>query len=364
MPPETDTGQERTIPATPRRREEARRRGQVAKSREVNSALMLMASLAALGLLGPRLLQALGDTFGLMMATPMDAGLTGGEAPALLLFLMERFFVILAPFLIVMVIVALLVNVLQVGFLISGEAIQPKFERVNPLEGLKRLFSKRSLMELLKSLLKIGVVGYVCFYTIKQAVPELATLADRGISDIFHYLSEVGFRVGLRAGLVLLVIAVIDYAFQRYEYEQSIKMTVQEFKQEMRDVEGDPMIRARVRSIQREMARRRMMEQLPEAEVVVTNPTEYAVALKYDSATMSAPTVVAKGQRLIAKKIRQIAEEHGIPIVEDAPLARALFRQVEVGQVIPETVYRAVAEILAYVYRLNQSRKRLAASSA
>ena len=263
-----------------------------------------------------------------------------------------------------MVIAALVVNIMQVGFLFSGEAILPKAERIDPVAGLKRLLSKRSLMELLKSLMKIGLVGYVCFYTIRQSVPELATLSDRGVSDVFHYLSDIGFRIGLRAGLILLLVAVIDYAFQRYEYEQSIKMTLEEFKREMREMEGDPMLRARIRSVQREMAQRRMMEAVPEAEVVVTNPTEYAVALKYKPEEMNAPVVVAKGRRLIAQKIREIAEQHGIPIVEDPSLARALFAQVELGHAIPDNLYRAVAEILAYVYRLNRKKNRIVPSMA
>jgi len=360
LPPETDTGQERTIPATPRRREEARRKGQVAKSREVNSALMLLAALAALMLLGPRLLRGIGETFGLFIAAPTYQTLSGGEVVAVLLLMMERFFVILAPFLAVMVLVALLVNLLQVGFLLSGEAVTPKWNRIDSIAGLKLMVSKRSLVELVKSLLKIGVVGYVCFNTIRHAIPGLATLTDRGIGDIFVYLGDVGFKIGIRAGLVLILIAIIDYAFQRYEFEQSIKMTMQEFKQEMREMEGDPMVRARIRSIQREMAQRRMMEAVPEAEVVVTNPTHYAVAIKYVAEEMEAPEVVAKGQRLIAQKIREVAIEHGIPIVEDPPLAQSLFKSVEVGQFVPENLYRAVAEVLAYIYRLDKTRKRLA----
>ena len=270
--PETDTGQERVIPATPRRRQEARRKGQVAKSREVNSALMLMASLAALGLLGPRLLQGIGDTFGMFFNIPVYQNLSTDNAPTVLLFALRRVFVLLTPFLIVMVVVALAVNIMQVGFMFSSEAILPKAERIDPIAGLKRLLSKRSLMELLKSLLKIGLVGYICFYTIRQSVPELATLSDRGVTDVFHYLSDIGFRIGIRACLILLLVAVIDYAFQRYEFEQSIKMTLEEFKREMREMEGDPMLRARIRSVQREMAQRRMMEAVPEAEVVVTQP--------------------------------------------------------------------------------------------
>jgi flagellar biosynthetic protein FlhB len=364
VPPETDTGQERTIPATPRRREEARRKGQVAKSREVNSALMLLAGLAALSLLGPRLLQGIGETFGLFIAAPTYQNITGGEAVAVLLFILQRFFIILAPFLAIMVVVAVLVNILQVGFLMSSEALSPKWERIDPIAGLKRMFSKRSLMELLKSLLKIGVVGYVCYRTLRQAVPDLATLTDRSIGDIFAFLGDVGFKIGINAGIVLIVIAIIDYAFQRYEYEQSIKMTMQEFKQEMREMEGDPMVRARIRSVQREMARRRMMEAVPQAEVVVTNPTHYAVALQYRPEEMDAPRIVAKGQRLIAQKIREVALEHGIPIVEDPPLAQALFKSVDIGQPIPEKLYRAVAEVLAYVYRLNRTKKQLQTSLA
>jgi flagellar biosynthetic protein FlhB len=364
MPPETDTGQERPIPATPRRRQEARRKGQVAKSREVNSALMLMAALAALGLLGPRLLQGIADTFGMFFTMPNNLDLGLENAMTILLLTLQRVFVLLAPFLLAMVGVALVSNLMQVGVLFSSDSLMPEAERIDPIQGLKRLFSMRSLMELLKSLMNIGVIGYVCYYTLRQSIPGLATLADRGVNEVFYYLGDVGFRIGLRAGFVLLVIAVLDYAFQRYEFEQSIKMTPEEFKREMREMEGDPMIRARVRSIQREMAQRRMMEAVPEAEVVVTNPTEYAVALKYESGSMAAPVVVAKGRRLVAQKIRDLAQRHGIPIVEDPPLARALYKQVEIGRAIPETLYRAVAEILAYVYRLQKKGKRMAASMA
>jgi flagellar biosynthesis protein FlhB len=361
---ESDTGQERTIPATQRRREEARKKGQVAKSREVNSAVILLAALASLSLLAPTLLREIGNTFGFFIAAPHYANLTKADVPGLLMLAMERFFIILSPFLIVMVIVSVLVNVLQVGFLLSSEAIQPKGERINPVEGFKRLFSKRSLMELLKSILKIFVVGYVCFYTIRQAIPQLATLSDRGLNDIFYFLGVIGFRVGIRAAIVLIVIAVIDYAFQRYDFEESIMMTQEEFKQEMKQMEGDPHVRARIRSIQREMARKRMMEMVPEADVVITNPTEYAVALQYKPAENPAPVVIAKGQRLIARKIRDLARENGVPIVEDPPLARALFKEAEVGDAIPEGLYRAVAEVLAYVYRLEKSRKRMAQAMA
>lgn len=364
MPQETDLGQERTIPATPRRREEARRRGQVAKSREVNSALMLLAGMAALSLLGPRLLREIGDTFGLFASAASYSNMTVLETPGLLLLVVERIFTILTPFLVVMVVVAVLVNILQVGFLMSSEALMPKLERISPIAGFKRLFSKRSLVELVKSLLKIGIVGYICFYTIHQAIPDLATLSDRGVNDVFQYLGDVGFQIGVRAGLVLIVIAILDYAFQRYDFEQSIKMTMQEFKQELREMEGDPLIRARIRSIQREMAQRRMLEAVAEAEVVVTNPTEYAVALKYKPDEMDVPVVVAKGQRLIAQKIREIAERNGIPIVEDPPLARSLYKMVSIGQAIPESLYRAVAEVLAYVFRISKAKKKLATALA
>ena len=217
---------------------------------------------------------------------------------------------------------------------------------------------------LVKSLLKIGVIGYVCYYTIHQAIPELITLVDRGVPDIFSLMAEIAYRIGIRAGIVLVVIAILDYAYQRFDYERSIRMTPEEFKQELREMEGDPLIRARIRSIQREMAQKRMMEKVPEAEVVVTNPVEYAVALKYTAGEMAAPLVLAKGRRLIAQKIREIAEEHHIPIVEDPPLARALYKQTEVGQSIPPALYRAVAELLAFVYRLNKGRKKIAGAVA
>lgn len=361
MPQQTDTGQERTIPASPRRRQEARDRGQVAKSREVNSALMLIFALVAFTMLAPYFFANIGKTFSVLFKGQSYLELPPMEISTILLFGMRQLFFILAPFLAIMVIVAFLVNVIQIGFMASSEALTPKLERINPVEGLKRIFSLRSLVELVKSLLKIGVIGYVCFYTIAQAVPDFASLSDQGVMQVFSYMATVGTRIGIRAGIVLVIIAILDYAYQRYEFEQSIKMTPEEFKQEMREMEGDPMVRARIRSIQREMAQRRMMEEIPGAEVVITNPVEFAVALKYEAEEMRAPMVVAKGRRLVARKIREIAIEHNIPIVEDPPLARALYKQVDVGGFVPEGLYRAVAEVLAYIYRLSRYRNRAGA---
>jgi type III secretory pathway component EscU len=246
---------------------------------------------------------------------------------------------------------------MQVGVLFSSDSIMPKAERIDPIQGLKRLFSIRSLVELLKSLMKIGVIGYICYYTLRTSDSGIGHSVGSGGQRCFLLSGRCrvsdrvagGFRFAGHCGPRLCVSALRVRKVDQDDPE--------EFKREMREMEGDPMIRARVRSIQREMAQRRMMEAVPEAEVVVTNPTEYAVALKYESGSMAAPVVVAKGRRLVAQKIRELAERHGVPIVEDPPLARALYKQVEIGRTIPETLYRAVAEILAYVYRLQKKRK-------
>jgi flagellar biosynthetic protein FlhB len=249
---------------------------------------------------------------------------------------------------------ALGVSLAQVGFVVNEEALNLKFQRLDPVAGAKRILSKRSLFELAKNILKVAIIGYVSYRTIAPELQHITLLADADVGSTFRYIGYAVFKVGMYTALALLVLAIIDYIYQRWEFNQSIRMTKQEVKEEHKQTEGDPQVRMRIRSLQREAARRRMMEEVPKADVVITNPTHYAVALKYDMEIMMAPMVVAKGQNLIAEKIKQVAREQGIPTVENKPLAQALFRAVDVGQAIPEDLYRAVAEILAYVFRLKE----------
>jgi flagellar biosynthetic protein FlhB len=247
----------------------------------------------------------------------------------------------------------LLANYAQVGFLFTFEPIKPKWDKLDPMKGIKKiLVSKRSAVELVKGLLKLAVVGIVAYTSLQGVVAESMLMTDSDVGGILGFMASSAFSVMLKTGLAFLVIAVLDYMFQRYEHQREMKMTKSEVKEESKQMEGDPLIKSRIRSIQRDMARRRMMQEVPKADVVITNPTHIAVALKYDMTTMPAPKVVAKGAEKIAEKMRTLAHEHHVPIVEDKPLAWALYKSVEVNATIPPELFQAVAQTLAYIYQL------------
>jgi flagellar biosynthetic protein FlhB len=344
--------QERTEQATPKRREEARQKGHVAKSMEVNAAVVLLAGVLALYAISGSWLVGMADLWRRSFSSLASASVSADSVGNILATTALNLARFLAPVVGVAFVAGLLANVAQVGFVFSGEPLVPKWERISPVQGARRLLSARSLVELLKGILKIALVAWVVWAALKAEKERILLLTEQSPLQILAYLGSVSFKVALRAALVLLALALADYGFQRFEYERSLRMTRQELKEELKETEGDPLIKARIRSIQRALARRRMMKRVPESDVVITNPTELAVALKYDPKTMAAPTVVAKGARKLAQRIKEIAKEHGIPIVENKPLAQLLYRSVEVGMEIPVEAYQAVAEILAYVYRL------------
>jgi len=266
-------------------------------------------------------------------------------------------FQILAPLFAIAFVMGFLGNVLQFGFLLSGKALQPKFDKLNVVKGIGRMFSKRTVMEMLKAIAKIAVVGFLAYSVVREEFfRTLPSLVDMDVWGIFFYITRISYKIMVHVLWFLIILSAVDYAFQRWQYEEDLKMTKQEVKDEYKQREGDPQVKARVRSIQREMARKRMLADVPLADVVVTNPTHLAVALQYDSEKGAAPRVVAKGADFLAAKIRDVAREHGVPLVEDKPLARALYKGVKVGQLIPESLYKAVAEILAYVYSLKGRR--------
>ena len=243
-------------------------------------------------------------------------------------------------------------HVAQFGFLFTTESLTPKMSRLSPINGLKRLFSLRSLVELAKSVLKVVTVGTAAFILIRSELHVVPGLVLSSVVDILAFTGWVAFKICLGACGALIILAALDYAYQRWEHEKNLRMTKQEVKDEYKQTEGDPKVKARIRSIQLETARRRMMEAVPEADVVITNPTHLAVALRFDGTKMAAPCVVAKGAGHVAERIKQIAAEHGVPIVENRPLARTLIKTVDIGASIPAELYKAVAQILAYVYRL------------
>lgn len=344
--------EEKTEEATPKRREEARKKGQIAKSPELGLAVGILAACLLLKSLGSSMWQGLASFTQQMLL--LAGTWQGGVGDVSSLVAQTIFFLLrlLGPLFAGLLLVGLVVNLAQVGFLWTTEGLVPKGNRINPLEGAKRIFSKRSLVELAKSIVKVVIVGYLAYSAVRKSFDLFLSTAQMPSLEGAQVLGGAAYSIGIRVGLGFLALAVGDYFYQRFEHEKSIKMSREEIKEELKQSEGSPQTRSRIRQRQRQLAMRRMMEEVPKADVVVTNPTHLAIALSYDAKKMAAPIVVAKGQDKLAEKIREIAKTNGVPIVENKPLARALYKAVEVGEAIPGDLYRAVAEILAFVYQL------------
>lgn len=346
---------ERTEPATPRRRGEARARGQVLRSTEVNTVAMLLAGAIFLQWSWPGMARAIMELTVHAFESLPSTDLTDATLQAKLLAAAWWLGRLVGPLLAGLVAVGVLVNLAQFGLLLTGQTLKPQLSRINPLEGAKRLFSGRSLVELAKTLVKVALITLVVWQALSDKGSLLASLA--GMAPGAAGATLVGVVMGLLWKLVLglAVLAAADYFYQRWWLERGLRMSRDEIKEELKQQEGDPQIRARLRQRARALARQRMMRQVPKADVVVTNPIHYAVALRYEPG-MEAPVVIAKGERLIAQQIKKIAREHGVPLVENVALAQALYKSCAVGQLVPPELYKAVAEVLAFVYRLYPSR--------
>ncbi len=349
---EESGGQEKTEEPTGRRLQEAREKGDVAKSMEVPSAAVLLASLLTLYALGGFFMDQMYRLLRHYLGQLHAIRLVATEIPALTLEGMRISLVTAGPLMLVVLLVAVAGNVLQFGFLFTTEKMVPKFEKISPIEGVKRMFSLQMLANTLKSVLKVVLVGWVAYHEIVRNLPFLAPLMDAEVRVIAAFVARVAFWIVLKSAVVVMLLALADYAFQRWDYRKKMRMTKQELKDEAKQTEGDPHVKGRIRSIQMELARRRMMEEVPKADVVITNPTRLAVALRYDAAVMHAPQVVAKGAGVVALRIKEKAREHGVPVVENRELARALYKEVQIGRPVPENLFQAVAEVLAYVYSL------------
>jgi len=341
--------EERTEPATPKRREEARKKGQVAKTKELPCALVVFASAIFFYFYGEIFVRELGE-FTSFVFTHLGPGCMN-HLKMLKSPISHTLASVMLPFLVFITATAVIGNYLQTGWVFSLDPIAPKFSRINPLTGLQRLFSPTALVELTKALFKLLVIGYVTYKIIESHLAKLSSLSAFSLGYIGGYTSKVGLELLLKLGIILMVLSVFDYIYQRYEFEGSIRMTKEEVKEEYRMHEGDPRVKSRIRSLQRALARTRMMEAVKKADVVITNPVHLAVALKYEPQRHHAPEVVAKGAGYIAEKIKEIARRYDIPVMENKPLAQALFK-LEVGEIIPPVLFKAVAEILAYVYRI------------
>ncbi|MDR1736020.1 MAG: flagellar biosynthesis protein FlhB [Oscillospiraceae bacterium] len=350
---------ERTEKATPHKRQEARKKGQVLKSAEVSTAVMTMAMFAAMYIFGGAIFSNLSS-----MAQGALEGAAAPVAPTMnnlhLKVVGSAWDVlrIMLPIFLVSVGIGVLVNVAQVGFLYSTETIRPKLSKISPFQGFKRIFSMRSLVEMLKTVLKVAVVGYVVYSDYTRMLGTFANLSELTVGQAAASLVSDIFSMAFKASAALLVIGFADYLYQWWEYERNLKMTKQEIKQEYKMQEGDPQIKARRRQKQREMSMMRMMQSLPKADVVITNPTHYAIALRYNEEEAPAPVVLAKGKDYTAQKIKEKARELGIEIVENKSVAQALYVACEIGDKIPEDMFAAVAEILAHVYRIKNPQEQ------
>lgn len=347
---------EKTEQPTAKRRQDSRKKGQVARSQEIPGICVLLAGIVMIRLSGPAIYRELSGLLQYFLSGPTEvlAGVATGTLAIDLCLSLGR---MASPMLIAALVAGTVANLGQVGFMFSGKSITPDFGRLNPAKGLQKMFSRRALVDLAKSIAKVAVIGGVGGFTLAANAPELTTLFDMPFGEIISVVGSIAWSVATKAGLALAALAIFDYYFQRREHEQGLKMTHQEVKQEYRETEGDPQLRSRIRQRQQQMSRQRMMTAVPTADVVITNPAHYAVALRYDINKMAAPTVVAKGRGYMAARIRELASKHGVPIVPNPPLARALYRMVEIGAAVPEELYQAVAEILALVYRLRGMRK-------
>ncbi len=348
---------EKTEKATPKKRGDARGKGQVAKSPEIPSSLILLGGICCFLAFGSfyqdRILRMFGDTF----LNRLTMEITAQNVGALFYHFVVQMLIFLAPILIMVVLVSFAASYVQFGWLVTLEPLKMSLTKLDPVKGFQNLFSLRSLIELLKSALKLTLIGLVVYGVLWTRRDQFMDLAHVPIEGAFAFAANLTVQLGLMVAALLFVLSIGDYMFAKYEYEKSLRMSKQDIKDEHKNMEGDPLIKRTIRQKQMQMAIRRMMQEVPNADVVITNPTHFAVALKYDGTKMEAPTVVAKGQDYLALRIREIAKKHDVATMENKPLARALYERTEVGDVIPFDLFQAVAEVLAYVYRLKGRRQ-------
>ena len=346
---------EQTEKATPKRREEARGRGQVAKSPDLAGAAVFLAGVFVLHALTPAALASLAATVQEILwrihehqdFTVRSVWMLFARGFGAMSLLMGMLFA-------AALVTGIGVNLLQTGAVASLTPITPSFNKINPLAGFQRLFSKQVLVNLGKQLLKLGAVLIILYTSVAGSVSMLLSLGQLPPSHMLGFVGDLIFGIGWKFGMLLVIVGLLDYAYEKWQYEENLKMSKQEVKDEYRQSEGNPEAKGALKRRQREFARRRMMAAVPKATVVVTNPTHFAVALAWDEVKMEAPVVTAKGADLVAKRIREIAQEHGVPIMENPPLARTLYAKVELDQSIPPNLYAAVAQVIAFVYKLKR----------
>ncbi|HHV97743.1 MAG TPA: flagellar biosynthesis protein FlhB [Clostridiaceae bacterium] len=350
----------KTEKATPKRRQDARKKGQIFQSREITSALVLISVFLGLKalksniygefkILTQRVFTQFIDT---------DEYFTQNGIWRLTVDVLRSFAIIAGPIILISLAVGFVSSYSQVGFLFTTETLKIKLGRINPLLGLKRMFSPRGLIELLKAFVKIIIVGYVTYSSLNNETTNILVLMKIGVNETGIYIIDTAIVTALNICIALAIFGFIDYGWQWWEYERNLRMTKEEIKEEYKQIEGNPEIKSRIKQKQRQMSMRRMMHEVPKADVIITNPTHIAVAMKYDATIDEAPVVVAKGEGYIAMKIKEIAKANNIEIVENRELARTIYETVDIGEAIPPELYQAVAEILAYVYSLKNANVR------
>jgi flagellar biosynthesis protein FlhB len=343
--------QDRTEQATPKKRAEAKKKGNIARSVEVNTAVIILVSALGFSMWGKTIFNNVLGMMQYIFQEQLSTELTVVSFTELFEKTGLHMMMMLAPFFLFIMVSGVAANLMQAGITFSSESITPKLEKINPLTGFKRFFSLKTFVDLLKNVAKMLVIGYVSYITLRAEFETFLSLTDQSVIQIVAFMGSLILKLLLRVGLLFLIIAALDYSFQRFDYEKNLKMSKQEIKDEMKQSEGDPQVKARIRAMQRDASRRQMLTDVAQADVVITNPTHYAVAIKYAPEENAAPIVLAKGMRKLAEAIKEIARENNVPIIERPLVARMLYKSAEVGLPIPFELYQVVAEILALVYQ-------------
>lgn len=356
---EKSTAQEKTEQPTPRKLQKAREKGNVAKSAEIPSVLILLSALCVFALGGSWMFWNLSGFMGGVYENLGAFHLEGDSLHNFICAVFDQVWKILLPVMITVFFAGFAGHIAQSGFLLSPKPLTPDMSKFNPVTGIKRIVSLKSLVEVIKAIFKILFIAVIAFVVIKNEMELFPALMQMDVIQIFTFIGMLAFKICLYVCLAMMVLAALDFTYQRWQHRKNLMMTKQEVRDESKQTEGDPKVKSKIRQIQLETARRRMMEQVPEADVIITNPTHLAIALKYDAEKMMAPKVIAKGAGFIAEKIKNIAQEKGVPVLEHKSLARTIFKSVELGAFIPAELYKAVAEVLAYVYNLKNGQNRL-----
>lgn len=351
MAEESSSGGEKTEAPSAKRRDDFRKKGQIAQSKEVQTASLFTLTLLFWFFYLPSFFRGLTEiifslwqSIGSFAVTPLSVMNLAG-------FLLQKLGLLLAPLFLLVLLIGFFASFFQFGWLLTAKPLIPDFSKLNPITGMARFFSKKSFIEVIKSLLKVILIGWIAYSTVLDNFAEALILVDTSVGTTLSYLGRIATLILAKVCALLILIAFLDFLFVKWEMEQKMKMTKQELKEEFKQSEGDPHVKAQIRSIQQQMARKRMMADVPKADVIVTNPTHISVAIRYDSKEMSAPLIIAKGADHVAMKIREVAREHDIPIIENPPVAR-LLHKMDIGENIPEDLFKVVAEILAHVYSI------------